>query len=170
LAGDEGLGLHQDGTVRKAGGAMGNAGPSENGQRAAAYMRSGLNNEHGLYGGGSGHDSYDPLTGRHDSARGGHRTSGQIRDFSNFDPLRTARDRALSWGVGFLNSSAGSLLSVRAAYAADRSRTYSTDSRGEFLVRLDGAAVGTNSAFNVRLYDGHGTFGFVIQGLVACRR
>jgi hypothetical protein len=105
---DEGLGFHQDGTVRKAGGA-GNTGPSDDGQRAAAYMRSGLNGDgNGQFGVGPG---YDPLTGQYDSTRGGLRTSGQIRDFSNFDPMRMVQDRAMSWGMGFLNSSAESLLS-----------------------------------------------------------
>ncbi|MDR2075453.1 MAG: inverse autotransporter beta domain-containing protein, partial [Desulfovibrio sp.] len=109
---DEGLGFHQDGTVRKAGGSA-SSGPSENGQRAGAYMRSGLDGYglgNGLYGAGYG-PGYDPLTGRHDPTRGGRRTSDQTRDFSDFDPLRMAQDRALSWSMGFLNSSAESLLS-----------------------------------------------------------
>jgi hypothetical protein len=116
---DEGLGFHQDGTVRKAGG-TGNAGPSDNGQRAAAYMRSGLNGysqngygpgfgmSNGQFGVGPG---YDPFTGQYDSTRGGRRTNGQSRDLSNFDPLRLAQDRAMSWGLGWLNSSAESLFS-----------------------------------------------------------
>jgi hypothetical protein len=111
---DEGLGFHQDGTVRKAGGA-GNAGPSDNGGRAAAYMRSGLNGYgNGLYGADYGSGYYDPQTGQwnSDPTRGGRRAgNGQTRDFSNFDPMRMVQDRALSWGLGFLNSSAESLLS-----------------------------------------------------------
>jgi hypothetical protein len=52
---DEGLGFHQDGTVRKAGGS-GTAGPSDGGRRAAAYAGSGLMG----YGGGSYLDGYVP--------------------------------------------------------------------------------------------------------------
>ncbi|MDR3176846.1 MAG: inverse autotransporter beta domain-containing protein [Desulfovibrio sp.] len=109
---DEGLGFHQDGTARKAGGVTGAIGPSEGGRRASAYMRSalpGLQGESGLYGAGPG---YDPLIGRYDPTHGGRRSgNGQTRDFSNFDPLRMAQDRALSWGLGALNSAGEAALS-----------------------------------------------------------
>ncbi|MDR2604363.1 MAG: inverse autotransporter beta domain-containing protein [Desulfovibrio sp.] len=106
---DEGLGFHQDGTVRKAGGS-GHAGPSDGGMRAAAYARSGLG-----YGGyldgyvplsGIG---YDHLTGRYDLARDGRRS--YERRFDGFDPVRTAQDRVLSWGIGALNSAGEAAMS-----------------------------------------------------------
>ena len=107
---DEGLGFHQDGTVRKAGGVNGFSGPSEGGLRAAAYMRSSLGPS--MYGDtffrGPG---FDPLTGEYDPTRGGCRSDSRTRDFSNFDPLRMAQDRALSWGLGCLNSSGEALFS-----------------------------------------------------------
>jgi hypothetical protein len=90
---DEGLGFHQDGTVRKAGGS-GNAGPSDGGRRAASYAGSGLG-----YGGGGYLDGYaplsgigyDPLTGRYDPSRDGRRS--YERRFDGFDPVQTAQDR-----------------------------------------------------------------------------
>jgi hypothetical protein len=69
---DEGLGYHQDGTVRKAGLDMYGPGP-------------------------------EPFPGS--------RTTVQTFDFSDFNPLRMVKDRALSWGVGALNTSAETLLS-----------------------------------------------------------
>ena len=54
---DEGLGFHQDGTARRAGGVAGASGPSDRGQRARTYMQSGLQNGYGMngaYGAGFG--------------------------------------------------------------------------------------------------------------------
>jgi hypothetical protein len=105
---DEGAGFHQDGAARRAGG-PGNAGPSDGGMRAAAYARSGLG-----YGYGSGDVplsgiGYDHLTGRYDPARDGRRS--RERNFDAFDPLPTAQDRALSWGMGALNAAGESAVS-----------------------------------------------------------
>jgi hypothetical protein len=113
---DEGLGFHQDGTVRKAGGS-GNVGPSDGGRRAAAYAGSGLGYGVGYGGGGSYLDGYVPLsgigydhlTGRYDPARDGRRS--YERRFDGFDPVRTVQDRVLSWGLGALNSAGEAALS-----------------------------------------------------------
>jgi hypothetical protein len=111
---DEGLGFHQDGTARKAGGVAGDTGPSDNGRRAAAYMRSGMS--WGINGRDALIPGQDPLTGEffryNESVFGEKRkNSGMSRSMDNFDPLRMGRDRVMSWGIGFLNSSAESLLS-----------------------------------------------------------
>lgn len=110
---DEGLGFHQDGTARRAGGstgAGGASGPSDNGQRARAYMQSGLQGGYGpngsaMTGYGSGFGAgygglYDEfhhdLWGRNDPTRGGRigAGNGYSRELGDFDPLSMAIDRA----------------------------------------------------------------------------
>jgi hypothetical protein len=158
---DEGLGFHQDGTARKAGGVAGSSGPSDGGQRAAAYIRSGLpdlagpNGGYGLYGTGP---DYNPITGRYDPTRAGsdERRAGNAwaRDFSGFDPLRLAQDRALSWGLGFLNSSAEALFSG----LADNGRA-----RLNFTIDWDGHLQGEGDVL-LPLYDGQYTTVFTQVG------
>ncbi|WP_198015323.1 inverse autotransporter beta domain-containing protein [Nitratidesulfovibrio termitidis] len=95
---DEGLGYHQDGTMRKAGGSS-DHGPSDRGQRAASYLRSGL---------GYGLDAYgfnpddDPFFDRRDALR--RDMDGGYGDYDDIDLSRRAQDRALSRSLGFLNS------------------------------------------------------------------
>jgi hypothetical protein len=108
---DEGLGFHQDGTARKAGGVVGSSGPSANGQRARTYMQSGLQsgygmNGFGLYGNNLYDEQFGDLWGRNDPTRGGRIGAGNSysRDLGDFDPLNMAIDRGLNYGAGFLNS------------------------------------------------------------------
>ncbi|CAK7043714.1 MAG: hypothetical protein DELT_02940 [Desulfovibrio sp.] len=102
---DEGLGFHQDGTARKAGGVTGTSGPSARGYRASAYMQSGLNaygqGYPGLYA-----EMYNDLWGRDDPTRGGRvsSSSGYSRDFGGFNFQDALIDKGLNWGSGFLNS------------------------------------------------------------------
>ncbi|MDL2207225.1 inverse autotransporter beta domain-containing protein [Desulfovibrio sp. OttesenSCG-928-M16] len=107
---DEGLGFHQDGTVRKAGGTTA-SGPSDRGQRAQAYMRSGIQGEAGPgYASTIWEPGYDAATGTHwrgDPTRGGRISAfsgSQSRSLDDFDPLNMALDRGLSFGNSFINS------------------------------------------------------------------
>ncbi|MDR2161358.1 MAG: inverse autotransporter beta domain-containing protein, partial [Desulfovibrio sp.] len=107
---DEGLGFHQDGTARRAGGTAGTSGPSDRGQRAGTYMQSGLNGAGFGPGFNQYRDLYDgmlhDLWGRDDPTRGGRLTgqNGYSREPGDFDPFNMAIDRGLNWGAGFLNS------------------------------------------------------------------
>ena len=110
---DEGLGFHQDGTARKVGGVAGTSGPSDRGQRANTFMRSGLQNG---YGSRFGYvDPNDPFGDWRygDSTAGGRKTGNGIysRDLSDFDPLNMAIDRGLNYGAGFINSMGEAALS-----------------------------------------------------------
>lgn len=112
---DEGLGFHQDGTARRAGGVAGQSGPSDRGQRSRAYMQSGLQNGYGANFGQSGlyGDMHYDLWGRDDPTRGG-RISGQSgysRELGDFDPMGMALDRGLNWGTGLVNSMGEAALS-----------------------------------------------------------
>lgn len=101
---DEGLGFHQDGTARKAGGLAGSSGPSGRGQRAISYIQSGFQNGYSL---GLYDELYYDLWGRNDPTRGGLVSingGGYSRDMSDFDPMSMAIDRGLNWGAGFVNS------------------------------------------------------------------
>jgi hypothetical protein len=155
---DEGLGFHQDGTVRKAGGS-GNAGPSDGGRRAAAYAGSGL----GYGGGGAGGSyldgyvplsgiGYDHLTGRYDASRDGRRSNE--RRFDGFDPVRTAQDRVLSWGIGALNSAGEAAVSS----IVDKGRA-----RLNFTVDWDGNFRGEGDVL-LPFYDGQYTTVFTQIG------
>ncbi|MDL2216386.1 inverse autotransporter beta domain-containing protein, partial [Desulfovibrio sp. OttesenSCG-928-M14] len=106
---DEGLGFHQDGAVRKAGGTT--SGPSDRGQRAQAYMRSGIQGEAGPgYASTIWEPGYDAATGTHwrgDPTRGGRISAfsgSQSRNLDDFDPLNMALDRGLNFGNSFINS------------------------------------------------------------------
>ena len=96
---DEGLGFHQDGTARRAGGVAGTSGPSANGYRARAYMQSGFQNGYGMSGYGAGFgqsglygEMHDDLWGRNDptTQRGGGRIGAggsYSRELGDFDPF-----------------------------------------------------------------------------------
>ncbi|MDR2603786.1 MAG: inverse autotransporter beta domain-containing protein, partial [Desulfovibrio sp.] len=151
-SGDEGAGFHQDGTVRKAGGAGYNE-PSDDGRRAAAYAQSGLGSSY-LEGyiplSGIG---YDPLTGRYDPAFDGRRSYERKVDL--FDSSRAAQDRVLSWGMGVLNSAGEAVVSSLVRNARAR-LNYSFDDDGK--LRGDGDVL-------IPLYDGQYTTVFVQGGL-----
>lgn len=102
---DEGLGFHQDGTARKAGGVTEASGPSDRGQRANAYMRTGLQNGYGMAGYGAGlyDEMHYDLWGRNDPTRGG-RVTINSRELGDIDPMNMAIDKGLNWGAGFVNS------------------------------------------------------------------
>lgn len=98
---DEGLGFHQDGTARKAGGVAGSSGPSDRGRRADAYMRTGLQNGYGMAGYAPGLYGDFDLFGRNDPTRGGRvsSSSGYSRDLGGFDPMNMAIDKGLNWAL-----------------------------------------------------------------------
>ncbi|MDR2124463.1 MAG: inverse autotransporter beta domain-containing protein, partial [Desulfovibrio sp.] len=149
---DEGAGFHQDGTVRKAGGAE-NDGPSDGGRRAAAYAQHGLGNS---YLGGYiplSAIGYDPLTGRYDPSRDGR--SSDTRQVDIFSSSQAAQDRVLSWGMGALNSAGEAAVSsfIRGARAR---LNYTLDDNGK--LRGDGDVL-------LPLYDGRYTTIFAQAGL-----
>ncbi len=117
---DEGLGFHQDGTVRRAGGADSASGYG--GKRAASYMSHGMGygqgNMQGIGYGPYGNGMYDAmhqeLWGRDDPTRGGRVTGGMggmSGSYDNFDPLDAAMQRGLNYGLGLLNSAGEAALS-----------------------------------------------------------
>lgn len=98
---DEGLGYHQDGTARRAGGD-----DAFDGRRARAYMGA------GLMGDGAFSSSDGTLLPR----RLGDEYSGRRRDyasrgFENFNLMDMALDRGLNYGMGMLNSAGEAALS-----------------------------------------------------------
>ncbi len=104
---DEGLGFHQDGTVRKAGGEGSASGYG--GSRSASYAGHGMG--YGPYGSGySGmrEPGCDPVTGWNfrtgDGTAGGRRGAGLPGFYGNFDPMSATMQRGLNYGLGFLNS------------------------------------------------------------------
>lgn len=113
---DEGLGFHQDGTARKAGGVAGALGTSDRSQRARTYMQSGLQKGYGS-GFGQGNGLYDAqfgdLWGRNAPTRGGRIGAGvsYSRELGDFDPFNMAIDRGLNYGAGFVNSMGEAALS-----------------------------------------------------------
>jgi hypothetical protein len=56
------------------------------------------------------------------------------------------------------------LISVRAAYAGDRSKSYVTDSRGEFLVELDGYSLPSGGEVTVTVRTGKSEQTFTLNG------
>ena len=118
---DEGLGFHQDGTVRRAGGADSASGYG--GKRAASYATYGMTGGlgygpgnmqgigYGPYGNGLYDAMHQELWGRDDPTRGGRVTHGMGRSMDNFDPMDAAMQRGLNYGLGFLNSAGESALS-----------------------------------------------------------
>ena len=119
---DEGLGFHQDGTVRKAGAGSASGSAAFDGRRAASYAGHGLGYGPGSAYGGYGYNGmhepgYDPVTGwnwRVGDPTAGGRISGNSmygRSFDNMDPARAAMDRGLNYGLGIANSAAEAALS-----------------------------------------------------------
>ena len=118
---DEGLGFHQDGTVRRAGGE--NSASGYGGKRAASYATYGMTGGmgygpggmqgigYGPYGNGLYDAMHQELWGRDDPTRGGRITNGMGRSFDNFDPMDAAMQKGLNYGLGFLNSAGESALS-----------------------------------------------------------
>ena len=97
---DEGMGFHQDGTVRK-------AADSDDRHRAPAYMRAGAGvpdtTAPGLY---------DDAARLEELSSSGGRVSGQSsREFNNLDPNEVLLNRGLNYGSGILNSWGESVLS-----------------------------------------------------------
>ena len=98
---DEGLGYHQDGTVRRAGSA-----DTFDGRQARAYMGAGL----------MGDGAFSSPDGTLLPRRLGDEYSGRRRDyasrgFENFNLMDMALDRGLNYGMGMLNSAGESALS-----------------------------------------------------------
>lgn len=98
---DEGLGYHQDGTVRRAGSA-----DAFDGRQARAYMGAGL----------MGDGAFSSPDGTLLPRRLGDEYSGRRRDyasrgFENFNLMDMALDRGLNYGMGMLNSAGEAALS-----------------------------------------------------------
>ena len=98
---DEGLGYHQDGTVRRAGSA-----DAFDGRQARAYMGAGL----------MGDGAFSSPDGTLLPRRSGDEYSGRRRDyasrgFENFNLMDMALDRGLNYGMGMLNSAGEAALS-----------------------------------------------------------
>lgn len=98
---DEGLGYHQDGTVRRAGSA-----DAFDGRQARAYMGAGL----------MGDGAFSSPDGTLLPRRPGDEYSGRRRDyasrgFENFNLMDMALDRGLNYGMGMLNSAGEAALS-----------------------------------------------------------
>ena len=98
---DEGLGYHQDGTVRRAGSA-----DTFDGRQARAYMGAGL----------MGDGAFSSPDGTLLPRRLGDEYSGRRRDyasrgFENFNLMDMALDRGLNYGMGMLNSAGEAALS-----------------------------------------------------------
>ena len=116
---DEGLGFHQDGTVRRADGNSGDQ-LTADGRRANAYAQSGLDGAYTNRAQTPDYDPqkwYDPHSGSQragngngygglSSGLGGY--GGMGRDF---DPARAALDRGLSYGLGLANAAGEAALS-----------------------------------------------------------
>lgn len=105
---DEGLGYHQDGTARRAGGA-----DAFDGRQARAYMGAGLMGANGgLYGAGGFAGPPDDIL----RARPGEEFSGRRRDnngfrtLDNLNPFDMALERGLNYGMGMLNSAGEAVL------------------------------------------------------------
>ena len=98
---DEGLGYHQDGTVRRAGSA-----DAFDGRQARAYMGAGL----------MGDGAFSSPDGTLLPRRLGDEYSGRRRDYAsrgieNFNLMDMALDRGLNYGMGMLNSAGEAALS-----------------------------------------------------------
>jgi hypothetical protein len=127
--------------------------PSDGGRRASAYMRSGLPS--GYAPGLDGELRYD-LRGRDDPTSGRRITaaSGSSRDLSEFDPLRLAQERAMSYGLGLANSLGEAALSG----LADNGRAHLN-----FSLDWDGRFRGEGDVL-LPLYDGQYTTLFAQAG------
>lgn len=148
---DEGLGFHQDGTVRRAG--------SENefdGERARAYQRAGLGTgTAGLNGLAPYYPDRrtaalwrdDDFSGRRDARNGS-------RSLDSLNPFDLAVERGLSYGMGLLNS---------AGEAALSGLTDDGRARLNFRMNKDGRLSGEGDVL-LPLYDGRYTTLFTQLG------